>query len=88
MADIVDDFLQRMCKFLPQPLDEVSKIQLEQEMRHYWGGQDNWTGKRLAPQTKQRMIENVLRNKGQLGSIIGQQGFSRRTVERVLRRKA
>ena len=88
MADIVDDFLARLCRALPQPVDDATATRLEQEMRHEWGGQETYVGKRLAPQTRQRMIESVLRSRSQLGTIIGQQGFSRRTVQRVLRRKS
>jgi Mor family transcriptional regulator len=87
MADIVDDFLQRLCNVLPQQVDEATATRLEQEMRHQWGGQETYVGKRLAPRTRQRMIETGLRSRSQLGSIIGGQGMSRATVYRVLRRK-
>jgi hypothetical protein len=47
-----------------------------------------YVGKRLNPATRQRIIENGLRQQRQLGTIIGAKGFSRSTVYRVLKSKA
>jgi hypothetical protein len=85
MADIVDDFLQRLARL---GVDQHQATEVERDLRQQWGGGEVYVGKRLNPATRQRIIENGLRQQRQLGTIIGAKGFSRSTVYRVLKSKA
>jgi hypothetical protein len=85
MADIVDDFLQRLRTIAPEiPAQKMQ--QLEAQTRQAWGGTEPYVGKRPALQRSVRMGEG-LRSQKSLGQVFQEAGISRRHAYRLLNTK-
>lgn len=86
MADIIDDFLERLQQHLPDlPADVPPK--LEQALRAQWGGTEPYVGKRLSIQTRTRLVAVGLQKTRSLKDCFAQAGVPTRTGYRILRRK-
>lgn len=87
MADIVDDFLQRLAQHVPGTTPEV-RAQLETGLRQTWGGTEPYVGKRMSQTTRVSLLAHGLRQAKPLGEVFAQAGVSRSAGYRLLRRKA
>jgi hypothetical protein len=86
MADIVDDFIQRLRAIVPDvPAHAVQ--QLEAQTRRAWGGTEPYVGKRPARQRTLQIGEG-LRAQKSLGQVFEEAGVSRRHAYRLLAGRA
>lgn len=85
MADIVDDFIQRLRAIVPDvPAHAVQ--QLEAQTRQAWGGTEPYVGKRPARQRSMQIGEG-LRKKKSLDEVFKDAGAGRAWGYRLLGRK-
>lgn len=85
MADIVDDFLQRLRTIAPEiPAQKMQ--QLEAQTRQAWGGTEPYVAKRPALQRSVKMGEG-LRAQKSLGQVFEEAGIRRRQGYYLLRRR-
>lgn len=83
MADIVDDFLQRLAQHIPDaPLDV--RVKIESSIRQTWGGTEPYVGKKLSRITRTTLVSHGLRQSRPLGEVFLQAGVPRRTGYRIL----
>ena len=78
MVDIVDDFLTRLQKHIPNATPEV-RATLEREVRSEWGGSKPYVGKQLNRVTRITLVANGLRQQRPLAEIFASAGVCRRT---------
>lgn len=83
MADIVEDFLQRLVQHAPSTTPEA-RARLEQDMRQHWGGSEVYVGKRVSRTTRTSQIAHDLRQQVPLREAFARAGVSRRTGYRIL----
>jgi hypothetical protein len=83
MADIVDDFLQRLAAHIPNTPPEVC-AQLEGQLRQTWGGTEPYVGKRLSRVTRTTLLAHGLRQQKPLREVFAMAGVARRTGYRIL----
>lgn len=83
MADIVSDFLDRLKAHVPD-LPATVPHTLERELRHQWGGNEVYVGKRVNRQVRAALVANGLCQRRPLGEVFAQAGVSRRTGYRIL----
>lgn len=86
MADIVDDFLQRLAQHVPDVAPEV-RLQLECSIRHTWGGTEPYVGKRLSRVTRTSLVAHGLQRQRPMAEVFAQAGVGRATGYRLLQRK-
>lgn len=86
MADIVDDFLQRLQQHVPNLPADVAPA-LERTLRAQWGGTEPYVGKRLSITTRVRLVAGNLQKSQSLKECFAQAGVSRRTGYRILGKK-
>lgn len=86
MADIVDDFMQRLRAIAPDFPPQAMQ-QLEVHTREVWGGTKPYVAKRPVQQHTARMVEG-LRAQKSLGQVFQEAGISRRHAYRLLSNKA
>ncbi len=85
MADIVDDFIQRLRAIVPDvPAHAVQ--QLEAQTRQAWGGTEPYVGKRPARQRTLQIGEG-LRAQKSLGQVFEEAGIKRRQGYYLLGRR-
>lgn len=87
MADIVDDFLQRLAQHIPDTPPEV-RANLETGLRQAWGGTEPYVGKRVSRATRLSLLAHGLRQSRPMGEVFAQAGVARATGYRLLRKKA
>jgi hypothetical protein len=75
MADIVDDFMQRLRTIAPD-LPSQAMRQLEAQTRQVWGGTEPYVAKRPAMQRSVKMGEG-LRAQKSLGQVFAEAGISK-----------
>jgi hypothetical protein len=85
MADIVDDFMQRLLAMAPGLAESPALPMLEAELRHTWGGTEPYVAKRPG-QWRQLVIGQQLQQGAPLADAIARAGVSRAQGYRVLRR--
>lgn len=85
MADIVDDFMQRLRTIAPD-LPSQAMQQLEAQTRQVWGGTEPYVAKRPALQRSVKMGEG-LRAQKSLGQVFAEAGIRRRQGYYLLGRK-
>ena len=85
MADIVDDFLQRLAQLAPD-LPKSTLQTLEIQSRQAWGGTEPYVGKRPTMRNTVK-IGDALRAAKPLSSVFSDAGISRRHGYRLLARK-
>lgn len=90
MADIVDDFLTRLVRHVPDlPVD--TRLKLERDIRHHHGGTragDIAKGiDGLSKSTRTFVVSMGLRHKQPMREIFAQASVSRSTGYRILRGK-
>ena len=85
MADIVDDFMQRLRTIAPDFPPQAMQ-QLEAQTRQVWGGTEPYVAKRPALQRSLKMGEG-LRAQKSLGQVFAEAGISRRHAYRLLNTK-
>lgn len=83
MADIVDDFLQRLAAHIPDAPLEV-RVKIESSLRQAWGGTEPYVGKRLSRSTRTTLVAHGLQRQRPLGEVFATAGVSRRTGYRIL----
>ena len=83
MVDIVDDFLTRMQKHIPNTPPEV-RATLEREVRSEWGGNKLYVAKQLSRVTRASLIAKGLRQQRPLGEVFAMASVSRATGYRLL----
>jgi hypothetical protein len=83
MVDIVDDFLTRLQKHIPNATPEV-RATLEREVRSEWGGNKLYVAKQLSRVTRTTLVANGLRQQRPLAEVFAMAGVSRRTGYRLL----
>lgn len=84
--DIVDDFLTRLAKHVPD-LPIETRLKLEQETRQHWGGNRAEVAKGiggLSKTTRRWVVATGLQQAQPLQSIFQQARTSRRTGYRIL----
>lgn len=86
MADIVDDFLQRLSQAIPDASPEI-RYQIETSIRQSWGGAKPYVAKRVGLSTRKALIGHALRQARPLAEVFAQAGVSRRTGYRILASK-
>jgi hypothetical protein len=86
MADIVDDFLQRLQQHIPDVAPDV-RLQIESSIRHTWGGTEPYVGKRISRITRTSLIAHGLQRQRPLSEVFAQAGVARRTGYRILKAK-
>ena len=86
MADIVDDFLARLEKHVPD-LPIESRAQLEKDVRTEWGGRKPYVAKQVNRLTRTTVIAHGLRQQLPLREVFSRAGVSTRTGFRLLRAK-
>lgn len=87
--DIVDDFLTRLAKHVPD-LPIETRLKLEQETRKHWGGNRAEVAKGiggLSRTTRRWVIEHSLRRGDPLSEIFKNSNLHRATIFRTLSRK-
>jgi len=87
MADIVDDFLQRLAAMAPELSADVVPA-LEAQLRQHWGGTEPYVGKRASRNTLVMRIGAGLRERKPLGQVFQDAGVSRATGFRLLNRRS
>lgn len=83
MADIVDDFLQRLQQHIPNAPLEV-RATLERDLRSTWGGSKPYVAKQLNRVTRSALLAHGLRQQRPLSEVFTQVGIARRTAYRIL----
>ena len=86
MADIVDDFLQRLAAHIPDAPLEV-RYQLETSMRQAWGGNKPYVAKQTSRTTRATLVATSLRQGRPIAECFAQAGVSRATGYRILSSK-
>lgn len=86
MADIVDDFMQRLRTIAPDFPAQAAR-QLEVHTREVWGGTKPYVAKRPVQQHTHKLSEG-LRAQKSLGQVFDEAGISRRHAYRLLSNKA
>lgn len=86
MADIVDDFLQRVAQHIPNTPPEAL-ARLESGIRQTWGGTEPYVGKRVSRETRVSLVAHGLRQAKPLREVFAAAGVPRATGYRLLRRK-
>jgi len=86
MADIVDDFLQRLAQHVPDVAPDV-RLQIESGIRHTWGGTEPYVGKRISRVTRTTLVAHGLQHQRPLTEVFAQAGVARATGYRILQRK-
>lgn len=85
MADIVDDFLQRLAQLAPD-IPKSTLQTLEIQSRQAWGGTEPYVGKRPTMRNTVKIGE-ALRAAKPLSSVFSDAGVSRAQGYRVLGRR-
>ena len=86
MADLLDDFLQRLRALAPE-LPERTALQLELQARQIWGGTDgNYIAKRPTMQRAAKIGEG-LRAQKPMAQVFSDAGIGRSQGYRLLRRR-
>ena len=97
MADIVDDFLQRLAAHVPADVASQVAPKLEAEIRQHWGGTDRHYIRKhakgaipahLRAQQRTQALATGLQQGQPLADLFQQAGIPRRTGFRLLQRKA
>lgn len=83
MADIVDDFLQRLVATIPGVPPEAS-AQLERQMRQEWGGTVPYVRRRISRVQQREIIAASLREGAPLTEGFAKAGVCRRTGYSIL----
>jgi hypothetical protein len=83
MADIVDDFLQRLVQHVPDAPLEI-RATLERDLRTAWGGTKPYVAKQLNRVTRTTLLAHGLRQQRPLSEVFAQAGVARRTGYRLL----
>ena len=86
MADIVDDFLQRLQQHIPDAPPEI-RHQIETGLRHAWGGNEVYVGKRLSRSTRISLVARGLQHRQPLAEVFAQAGIGRRQGYYLLKTK-
>lgn len=86
MADIVEDFLNRLAQHAPG-IPPETRVRLEQDVRQQWGGSEVYVGKRLSIVTRTTMVSLGLRQQRPIREVFAQAGIARATGYRILGRR-
>ena len=86
MADIVEDILTRLAQHVPGVTPEAT-ARIERDVRHQWGGNEVYVGKRMSSRTRLSLVGHGLRQQKPLGQIFKEAGVSTRTGYRMLAKK-
>jgi hypothetical protein len=86
MADIVDDFLQRLQQHVPDLPQDIPH-QLEAHLRQAWGGNKPYVAKQASRTTRASLVATSLRQGRPIAECFAQAGVSRATGYRILRSK-
>jgi hypothetical protein len=83
MTDIVDDFLTRLQRHIPDAPLEI-RATIEREVRSEWGGSKPYVAKQLNRVTRTTLMAHGLRQQRPLAEVFTMAGTSRRTGYRLL----
>lgn len=83
MADIVQDFMQRLAQLAPEvPAQTLQR--LEVGIRQDWGGTEPYVAKRSSPKVKAAKLGEAMQSRQPLAKCFEAAGVSRRTGYRLL----